>query len=151
MRSTQIILALSTVLLAQPLMAQGQGNGQNPNVTIPVHSETGTIMGSKMATVYTVPNGQRLSIGFLTVTGTKMPNQDVVQISVRTTLDSVEVTHTISLKLANEFHTSDAFAESNSLELFADENTEVIIRVVGNFGNVVAAWGGTISGRLESL
>jgi hypothetical protein len=151
MRSTQIILALSTVLLALPLIAQGQGNGQNLNVKIPVHAETGTIMGSKTATVYTVPNGHRLSIGFLTVTGTKTPNQDVVLISVRTTLDSMEITHTISQKLANDFHTSNAFAESNSLELFADENTEVIIRVVGNFGNVVAAWRGTISGYLEPL
>jgi hypothetical protein len=63
----------------------------------------------------------------------------------------MEITHTISQKLANDFHTSNAFAESNSLELFADENTEVIIRVVGNFGNVVAAWRGTISGYLEPL
>ena len=149
MRSTQIILALATVLLAQPLMAQG--NGQNPNITIPVHSETGTIFVSKTATVYTVPNGQRLSIEFLSVGGTKMPNQDVVQISVSTTLDSTEVSHKISLKLANEFDSNNAFVESKAVQLFADENTEVIIRVVGNLGSVVAAWGGTISGRLEPM
>jgi hypothetical protein len=144
MRLTQIILALATVLLAQPTVAQGQGNGQNPTITIPVHSETGTIMGSATSIVYSVPSGQRLSIEFLTVTGTKMPSQDVVQISVRTTLDSAQLSHTISQKLADEFHTNNAFAESKAVQLFADENTNVIIRVVGNLGTNVAAGGGAL-------
>ena len=126
-----------------------------PSVTIelptPVQADTGTVMGSTTSTVYTVPNGQRLTIDFLTVTGTKMPNQTLVGISIRTTLDSTEIPHRIMSKLSNEFDTFDGFRDSKVVQLFADENTDVIIRVVGDLGTTVAAWQATISGRLESI
>jgi len=116
-----------------------------------IQADTGTIFASQTSVVYTVPAGQRLAIEFLTVSGTKEKNQSLVHIGVTTTLDSAALFHPIRKKLQDEFDASGAFVESALIRLYADENTDVVVRVVGDKGSTVKAWGATISGRLEPI
>lgn len=155
MRKQAELVRMLGIIIVATLCSMSFAVAAPPSITIelptPVQADTGTVMGSTTSTVYTVPNGRRLTIDFLTVTGTKMANQTVVGISIRTTLDSMDISHGIMDKLSNEFDGFNGFRDSKVVQLFADENTDVIIRVAGDLGTTVAAWQATISGRLESI
>ena len=116
----------------------------------PVQADTGTVL-VQLGTVYSVPEGKRLAIGFITVAGTKETTQSAVGISVKTTLDSIELNHGIWKLLSADFDSSGGFGESKTVQLFADPNTDVVFRVVGDFGAPVVTWGATITGRLEPV
>ena len=153
-KQTELVRTFGIIIVAA-LCSMSFADAAPPSITIelptPVQADTATVMGSTTSIVYTVPNGRRLAIEFLTVTGTKTANQTVVGISIKTTLDSTDVTHRIMNKLSNEFDVFGGFRESKVVQLFADENTDVIIRVSGDLGTTVDAWQATISGRLESM
>jgi hypothetical protein len=117
----------------------------------PVQAETGVIIGGDQATVYTVPDGMRLAIGFLTMAGTLDSNQTRAAITVTTTLDSVQMTHPIDTLFGSNLTSDGSFIRSKAVELFADPNSDVIVRAVGNLGTDLAAWEVTITGRLEPV
>ena len=151
--STQLVAAPPENLPPIEIDAFVTNGTENPVPIIlptPVQGNTGGTSGSQTATVYTVPDGQRLSIEYLTASGTKSGNQTRVIISIKTTLDSLEVNHYITS--LTDFDNSGGFGESRVVQLFADPNTDVILRVSdGNTGAPVQAWSGTIAGRLEPV
>lgn len=115
-----------------------------------MHAYSGTNFSTQTDVVFTVPNGQRLSIEFITLSGTKEKNQSYAYLSVQTTLAGAEIYHPI-FRITEGFSSSGGFARSMAIQLFADENTDVTIRAVGNNGATLKAWGSTISGRLEAI
>ena len=128
-KQTEFVRALGIIVVAT-LCSMSFAVAAPPPVTIelptPVQADTGTVMGSATSTVFTVPSGRRLTIDFLTVTGTKMANQTLVAISITTTLDSTEITHGIMSKRSDEFDGFNGFRDSKVVQLFADENTDVM-------------------------
>jgi hypothetical protein len=154
------VVATTTVMAAPPtspppITVDGNvlNDADHPVPVILPAPVQGSITGvsTKLGTVYTVPEGKRLAIGFVSISGTKEPNQDRLTFQVKTTLASTEVTHSIIRLSSSDFNSNDGFAVSKTVQLFADPNTEVVFRVVGNLGFAIAAWGGTLTGRLEPV
>lgn len=115
-----------------------------------IHAETTTQFSNTTEVVYTVPAGQRLSIEFVTLSGTKEKSQTMAYLSVQTTLGGAQINHPI-FRVTEGFSASGGFASSMLVRLYADENTDVTLRAVGDSGASLKAWGGTIVGRLDPV
>lgn len=115
-----------------------------------IHADTGTQFSNTTEVVYTVPSGQRLSIEFVTLAGTKEKSQNLALLSVKTSLSGSQISHSI-FRVTEGFSTSGGFTRSMLVRLYADENTDVTLRAVGDLGAPLKAWGGTIVGRLDPM
>jgi hypothetical protein len=116
---------------------------------LPVQSRTGEVSATK-GTVYTVPNGQRLIIEFVSVAGDKSAQASDVRFSIETVVNSTTVIHNLAHKLPGDFNADGVFVDSRPVQLYADQNTEVVFRLLTNLGTG-PTWRGTISGRLEPM
>jgi len=152
-KQTQFILAQFGIFVVVFVCGISLAAAKDNVLTTPVQGDTGTVQQIVSAPVYTVPDGQRLNIEFLTVLGniSFSDEQESVTITIYTTLDTTEVIHAIVTKQLADFDLLGNFSESRAVQLFADPNTVVTIRVVDQFGEHIAGWRGTIVGRLEPV